>query len=627
MPSNFPVNADSINAAVSDSTTQSVTHPNHHNDLANAVNAIESSLLGGMPLIDKGSQVYNVKAYGATGDGATDDTAAIQSAIDAALSNVITNGYGGVPVFFPAGKYKITSTLQLYRSDFAFAFVDVLGVGHASQIQWYGSTTGTAIKALRLKHFRMSGLLITNSVAAGTTIGLLCTNSTGGTGTLNGVCESVTVDGFYTCVQLGEASGAASSEITWINLTVQNCSHGVYISSTGNTLNNQFHNIEIYSCSVAGIYSSQGEGVFVYGGASSGNYRDFDFRHGGVYHIYGFRSESNTAEWLAGGTTAAFTSITIIDCNLLGTTAADGVLIRTGGGPVTIIGSRISGRVNAYPNSGAFGSIDMINCGVYDTFAFRPDPGQIAASRRLRYRVFGCYQMDSAFVRVTDFPDEEGYCSGTLARTPMGQVSTLPTGGSVDAHRNQRLVRGVSGTSTRANNLRGSVTFAGAATAAVTFPTGTAEVQSLICTGASSGAFLLSLDGGDSDGIVYNSTAANCQTRLAANANIGVGNVTCSGGPLPNTAITITFAGNRGFGPQGLLTLAPISNTVVGGTPVVTRTTAGAGQPVEADASYYVSLSGSANETFWVTAKATTGFTINSSNAASTATVDWHLIR
>ncbi len=53
---------------------------------------------------------YNVKDYGATGDGSTDDTAAIQSAIDAVPSR--TNTGGGV-LFFPPGDYKTTSTLTI----------------------------------------------------------------------------------------------------------------------------------------------------------------------------------------------------------------------------------------------------------------------------------------------------------------------------------------------------------------------------------------------------------------------------------------------------------------------------------------------------------------------------------
>lgn len=47
----------------------------------------------------------------------------------------------------------------------------------------------------------------------------------------------------------------------------------------------------------------------------------------------------------------------------------------------------------------------------------------------------------------------------------------------------------------------------------------------------------------------------------------------------------------------------------------------------EPDTSYFVSIAGSANETFWVTSKTVNGFTLNSSNASSTATVDWAISR
>jgi len=59
----------------------------------------------------------DVRAFGALGDGKTDDTAAIQRAID--YTATTTQGI----VFFPPGAYKITDRLKLDRN------VDLMGVG------------------------------------------------------------------------------------------------------------------------------------------------------------------------------------------------------------------------------------------------------------------------------------------------------------------------------------------------------------------------------------------------------------------------------------------------------------------------------------------------------------------
>lgn len=64
---------------------------------------------------------FNVKSYGAKGDGTTDDTTAIQAAITAASS-------GGV-VFFPVGTYKISSPLTL-----SVASTALMGTGAGSTI-------------------------------------------------------------------------------------------------------------------------------------------------------------------------------------------------------------------------------------------------------------------------------------------------------------------------------------------------------------------------------------------------------------------------------------------------------------------------------------------------------------
>ncbi len=73
-------------------------------------------------LSDHGGQVFNVKAYGALGDGSTDDTTAIRAAITAATTP------GGV-VYFPSGTYSTTGALSLP------SHVILQGVGNGSVIQ------------------------------------------------------------------------------------------------------------------------------------------------------------------------------------------------------------------------------------------------------------------------------------------------------------------------------------------------------------------------------------------------------------------------------------------------------------------------------------------------------------
>jgi Pectate lyase superfamily protein len=75
-------------------------------------------------LLDQGGASFNVKAYGATGDGTADDTSAIQSAIDAA-----TKAHGGV-VYFPPGSYVLNGTLHNDRAD----MVSLVGSGMASRL-------------------------------------------------------------------------------------------------------------------------------------------------------------------------------------------------------------------------------------------------------------------------------------------------------------------------------------------------------------------------------------------------------------------------------------------------------------------------------------------------------------
>ena len=97
---------------------------------------VSYSMINGAPI--------NVLDYGATGNGTTDDTAAIQAAFNAA------NTEKGATVYFPSGDYLITSTLTLPRSA-RIAGATRRGVGNPPSIiagsGIYANFAGPAMRA------------------------------------------------------------------------------------------------------------------------------------------------------------------------------------------------------------------------------------------------------------------------------------------------------------------------------------------------------------------------------------------------------------------------------------------------------------------------------------------------
>lgn len=92
--------------------------------------ATMTGTLTGPAFAPTGRPWFDVKAYGATGDGATDDLTAIQSAVSAAVAA------GGGTVYFPSGTYLVSSLITL-SSD-----ITLLGVPGSSHIR---ATTGTYV--------------------------------------------------------------------------------------------------------------------------------------------------------------------------------------------------------------------------------------------------------------------------------------------------------------------------------------------------------------------------------------------------------------------------------------------------------------------------------------------------
>src|SRR5262249_8455387 len=160
-----------------------------------------------------------------------------------------------------------------------------------------------------------------------------------------------------------------------------------------------------------GLNAQNSDSIFVYGGSSGNNAVDFWLQPGGVYHLYGVRGETAGRVLTMGGT-SAWTSCNLFHCEITGITAAHNIAIHSSP-QLVMTGCFTSGRVVADPSNRA--SLEMVNCVTRDNVPFRIL--NIASSRRLRYRVAGCYQVDTSNVMLTLFDDEEGIATA-FQRTP-----------------------------------------------------------------------------------------------------------------------------------------------------------------------------------------------------------------
>ena len=97
------------------------------NTTAPALTGVDSNSPIVRTLQQKLDDFANVKDFGAVGDGTTDDTAAINRAM-ANLITLETTGKEKRQLYFPGGKYKVTSTIKIYPH------ITLSGDGHTSTI-------------------------------------------------------------------------------------------------------------------------------------------------------------------------------------------------------------------------------------------------------------------------------------------------------------------------------------------------------------------------------------------------------------------------------------------------------------------------------------------------------------
>ncbi len=102
-------------------------------------------------------QVFDARRqFGAKGDGKTDDTAAIQKTIDAAVS-----ASGDAIAYLPTGNYVITSTLRIAGKNF---FVG--GSGWSTKLIWKGPEGGVMVEVRDPQHVTLEDIMIGSHDAA-----------------------------------------------------------------------------------------------------------------------------------------------------------------------------------------------------------------------------------------------------------------------------------------------------------------------------------------------------------------------------------------------------------------------------------------------------------------------------
>lgn len=172
--------------------------------------------------------VYDVASYGAQGDGTTDDTNAIQAAIDAA------NARGGGTIVFPAGTFLVTRALTLYSK------IVLRGAG----------LRATVLK----KAPQTSAYPILKSPGYDPPTGEP-------TPTYAWSLQNISLDGNRDAGALGNGIQAYSSGFNMFNVSIYNCSGLGLLSAfhpdeppAGDTLEAQLLNVWVHHCTGGGIY-------------------------------------------------------------------------------------------------------------------------------------------------------------------------------------------------------------------------------------------------------------------------------------------------------------------------------------------------------------------------------------
>jgi len=217
----------------------------------------------------------NVKDFGATGNGSTDDTAAIQAAIDYALANA------KVTVYLPAGTYKTTSPIYMdpptelrasAHTTSAFS-LHLKGDNGTSQLEQRGTTirpvdnSFVGIWVGGGRGMKISDLSLVPASTGGA-VGRKAYPQVAGIAYANygsfSLMENVWVSYYYYGFRTGANGDPLTDSNTWIKCMAHYCYIGFDINATQNLIATMFDSVA-QICTI-GCRSNVGIQVDVFGG-------------------------------------------------------------------------------------------------------------------------------------------------------------------------------------------------------------------------------------------------------------------------------------------------------------------------------------------------------------------------
>jgi hypothetical protein len=285
----------------------------------------------------------NIKAvYGAVGDGAHDDTLALQSALNA------LQGGSATTIYFPAGTYKITNTVTLQGTQ------NVNVIGHDpsdTMITWAGASGGTMFRINGVAYSRLDRLTLDGKSTAGIIVDQSWDNATGFFDTGNQYGDDIFENAgiAYRCGALGY--GCAETALLRSKF-LNNTTAGV---SLGN-----FNALDIWAWYSMFQNNARGITNTISGPQQAGNFHAFNsvFRNSSVADIsigntgmFNFRDNysSGSNQFFTGGATGNPALINMSGNMILDTTQSQTVSVGNLG-PITAIDNVI--RSNPSVSSG-----------------------------------------------------------------------------------------------------------------------------------------------------------------------------------------------------------------------------------------------------------------------------------